>query len=180
MNLTLGFEELPQSLGDLAPVAGAKATSPAHSPIPVLVQRFEEAMRQDESPVRALRHQPARAAIYGEFPSGLNPVLRGALLERGIQQLYSHQSAAVEHALAGRNTVVVTPTASGKTLCYNLPVMQAMLNDASARAIYLFPTKALAEDQRLELQRLNDAAGGTLACHTYDGDTPQRCASSHS
>jgi DEAD/DEAH box helicase domain-containing protein len=78
----------------------------------------------------------------------------------------------VEHALAGRNAVVVTPTASGKTLCYNLPVLQTVLNDPSARAIYLFPTKALAEDQRLELQRLNDAIGGPISCHTYDGDTP--------
>ena len=68
--------------------------------------------------------------------------------------------------------MVVTPTASGKTLCYNLPVVHAILADPSARAVFLFPTKALAEDQRLELQRLNDAVGGQLSCHTYDGDTP--------
>ncbi len=170
MNLTLGFEEPP--VAGPAALAQSPDSSLPQSPIPGLVQRFEEAMQQDESPVRALRRQPARAAIYGEFPPALNPALRNALLERGIQQLYSHQSTAVEHALAGRNTVVVTPTASGKTVCYNLPVMQSLLQDSSARAIYLFPTKALAEDQRLELQRLNDAAGGSLACHTYDGDTP--------
>ncbi len=74
--------------------------------------------------------------------------------------------------MAARNAVVVTPTASGKTLCYNLPVVHELLADPAARAIYLFPTKALAEDQRLELQQLNEAVGGALSCHTYDGDTP--------
>ena len=71
-----------------------------------------------------------------------------------------------------RTLLIVTPTASGKTLCYNLPVANALLSDPAARALYLFPTKALAEDQRLELQRLNDALGGPISCHTYDGDTP--------
>ena len=71
-----------------------------------------------------------------------------------------------------KNVVVVTPTASGKTLCYNLPVVHTLLNDPAARAVYLFPTKALAEDQRLELQKLNDALGAPFTCHSYDGDTP--------
>jgi DEAD/DEAH box helicase domain-containing protein len=146
---------------DLQPVA--------HSP----VARFEEAMQQRDSAVRAVRHQPAKAAQFAPNPEGLHPALRSALAARGIENLYSHQAAAVEFALAGKNTVVVTPTASGKTLCYNLPVLDAILADPTARAIFLFPTKALAEDQRLELQRLMDAVGGSLACHTYDGDTPQ-------
>ena len=137
-----------------------------------LAARFVEAMQQDGSPVRAVRHQPAQPARYGPFPELLNPALRSALAARGIENLYTHQAAAVELSLAGKNVVVVTPTASGKTLCYNLPVIHDILATRAARAILLFPTKALAEDQRLELQRLNDALGGPLCCHTYDGDTP--------
>jgi DEAD/DEAH box helicase domain-containing protein len=160
MNLTLDFDA-PESLV-LNPVS---ATKP-------LATRFVELMQQDESPVRAVRHQPARAARYGVFPETLNPQLSKALAGRGIENLYTHQAAAVELSLAGKNVVVVTPTASGKTLCYNLPVINDILATPAARAIFLFPTKALAEDQRLELQRLNDALGEPLCCHTYDGDTP--------
>jgi DEAD/DEAH box helicase domain-containing protein len=137
------------------------------------VARFEEAMQQHDSAVRAVRHQPAKAAQFAPYPEGLNPALPSALAARGIENLYSHQAAAVELALAGKNAVVVTPTASGKTLCYNLPVLNTILADPTARAVFLFPTKALAEDQRLELQRLTDAVGGSFACHTYDGDTPR-------
>jgi len=141
--------------------------------IPALAAQFERDLAHDRSPVRAIRHQPARAAQWAAFPERLNPRLRAALGSRGIDQLYSHQAAAVEHALTGKCVAIVTPTASGKTLCYNLPVVDAILGDSAARAIYLFPTKALAEDQRLELQMLNEALGSPLACHTYDGDTPQ-------
>ena len=164
MNLALDFGNSP---ADLESVAIAPTSAVA-----TLAARFEEAMQQDGSPVRAVRHEPARAAAFAPFPAALAPSLQQALADRGIENLYTHQAAAVEHALAGRNAVVVTPTASGKTLCYNLPVVQTILADPAARAIFLFPTKALAEDQRLELQRLNDAIGGPISCHTYDGDTP--------
>ena len=137
-----------------------------------LAARFLESMQQDESPVRAVRHQPARAARYGDFPAALQGDMVKALGERGIQKLYTHQAAAIEQSLGGENVVVVTPTASGKTLCYNLPVVHTLLNDSAARALYLFPTKALAEDQRLELQKLNDSLGSPFTCHSYDGDTP--------
>ncbi len=140
MNLALDFG-LPSSEGD----------SVAIQPLPpaqVLAERFREAMLQDDSPVRAVRHQPAQTARFGPFPEQLNPALRTALALRGIENLYSHQAAAVELSLARKNVVVVTPTASGKTLCYNLPVLQSVLSDSAARAIYLFPTKALAEDHR--------------------------------
>src|SRR5947209_520294 len=174
MNLTLGFEDTPSVPEALAVQPLTAGTDLAMSGvISALAARFEEAMQQqDGSPVRAVRHQPAQPAQYGEFPPELHPALRTALGERGIEKLYLHQAAAVEQALHGKNTVVVTPTASGKTLCYNLPVVHSILADPAARAIFLFPTKALAEDQRLELQRLNDAVGGKLSCHTYDGDTP--------
>ncbi len=160
LNLTLDFEDSSVALETLSAVTA-------------LAARFQESMQQDNSPIRAVRHVPVKAARFSAFPSQLNPAIRAALAARGIEKLYIHQAAAVEHALSGRNTVIVTPTASGKTLCYNLPVVNAILDDQSTRAIFLFPTKALAEDQRLELQRLNEALGGPLSCHTYDGDTPQ-------
>ncbi len=165
MNLALSFED-----ADMAPPSlSIDSAQPAH----VLAARFSESLQQDGSPVRAVRHQPAKPAKYAPFPEGLNNSLQSALAARGIQNLYTHQAAAIEHALAGKNAVIVTPTASGKTLCYNLPIAQAMLQDPNARAMYLFPTKALAEDQRLELQRLSEALGFPFTCHTYDGDTPQ-------
>ena len=87
-----------------------------------------------------------------------------ALGSRGIDQLYTHQAAAIEHALAHRHVVITTPTASGKTLCYNVPVLTSVLRDPSARALYLFPTKALAQDQLAELHELSNAlsAAGAL------------------
>ncbi len=91
--------------------------------------------------------------------------------------MYLHQAEAIGHALAGRNAVVVTPTASGKTLCYNAPVLHSVLSDPSTRALYLFPTKALAQDQLAELhqlaERLGGLGGGDIGVFTYDGDTPQ-------
>jgi len=137
------------------------------------IARFEEWMANPDSPVRAIRRLPARAGEFVEFPEALAPVLRQALVSRGIRQLYTHQGAAFENAMSGRNQVVVTPTASGKTLCYNLPVLNRLTEDPAARAMYLFPTKALAEDQLQEFQAAIDAAGSDLRAFTYDGDTPQ-------
>jgi DEAD/DEAH box helicase domain-containing protein len=138
--------------------------------------------------VTAVRRLPAVAAQLAPFPAGLDPRLVTALASRGVEQLYTHQAEAIDHALAGRHTVVITPTASGKTLCYNVPVLDAILKDPASRALYLFPTKALAQDQLAELQAMcetMDAQGTDLvACSdrsgspgigafTYDGDTPQ-------
>ncbi len=119
----------------------------------------------------AVHSLPPRDAVYGEWPSRLSPVLRSALERRGVGQLYTHQALAVERALAREHTVVVTPTASGKTLCYNLPVLQNVLEDNGSRAMYLFPTKALSQDQMAELQELS-AGALELGIFTYDGDTP--------
>ena len=99
---------------------------------------------------------PARAADYAAFPEAIDGRLRQVLGTRGVDRLYTHQAEAVAHALAGRNVVITTPTASGKTLCYNAPVLSAILQDPSARALYLFPTKALAQDQLAELHELAD------------------------
>ncbi len=124
--------------------------------------------------VMAWRTIPAVAARHAPIPPALHPALQTALHQRQIKQLYSHQAAAVTQALAGDNLVVVTPTASGKTLCYNLPVLDALLREPAARALYLYPTKALAQDQQAELQRWEATLPPTAALHAavYDGDTP--------
>ena len=127
--------------------------------------------------ITAIRRLPEEDARYEDFPAGIDPRLRAALAGRGIDRLYTHQARAIEHALAGRHVVITTPTASGKTLCYNVPVMNGILADPSCRAMYLFPTKALAQDQLAELDRLSQeiakAADVEVGVFTYDGDTPQ-------
>ena len=118
---------------------------------------------------RLLEPAPPR---HAPWPADIDGRLIHALQRRSVDALYTHQAAAFSAARAGRNVVVVTPTASGKTLCYNLPVLDAIARDASARALYLFPTKALAADQLAELRSLADAAELELKTSTYDGDTP--------
>jgi DEAD/DEAH box helicase domain-containing protein len=118
---------------------------------------------------RVLEPLPPR---HAPWPDGLHPGLVAALRSRGVEALYTHQAQAVAAVRAKRNVSVVTPTASGKTLCYNLPVLDAVANDPTARALYIFPTKALAADQLHELRALADAAELPLKTHTYDGDTP--------
>jgi len=161
MNLSLSFDD-----------SGSTALQPAGG-IEGALASLRHSMQDDGSSIRAIRHEPAKAALYERVPETIHENLRTALQTRGIERLYSHQAEAVRHALAGSNVVIVTPTASGKTLCYNLPVLNTLLSDASARALYLFPTKALAEDQRHELQELAAQLEGGITCHTYDGDTPQ-------
>jgi DEAD/DEAH box helicase domain-containing protein len=126
-----------------------------------------------EPVLTALRHFPAEPPRFAEFPNGLHPRLLEVLRERGYERLYTHQRAAYDAVQAGRNTVVVTPTASGKTLCYNLPVLDRILKDPDTRALYLFPTKALAQDQLAELYGTIEALGADIGTFTYDGDTPQ-------
>ena len=112
-----------------------------------VVQELERLIDQPESPVRAIRHQPATEGEFADVPDSVDPRLREALRRRGVERLYTHQAEAFEQIETGKNTVIVTPTASGKTLCYNLPVLNLLLREPEARAMYLFPTKALAEDQ---------------------------------
>jgi len=123
-----------------------------------------------------VREIPARRAEYGDPPEGLIPERLWALLRRqNIHRLYAHQAEALEAIAAGRDVVIVTGTASGKTLCYNLPVVSGLLADASARALYVFPTKALSRDQLGLLQRwagADEAVGRALVPAVYDGDTP--------
>lgn len=123
--------------------------------------------------VTAVEYDPPRKAVVRPLPASLAPPLADALRERGIHELYSHQAEAFELAEAGRSFVVVTPTASGKTLCYNLPVLNALAGNPELRALYLFPTKALAQDQLAELDRWSQRPGDSVRTFTYDGDTPQ-------
>jgi len=122
--------------------------------------------------VTALRRLPARPARTVAIPDTIDPHLGDALRARGIEALYRHQAQALDLLGKGGHCVVVTPTASGKTLCYNLPVLQGLLTEPATRALYLFPTKALAQDQLAELEELARTLPA-LRIHTYDGDTPQ-------
>lgn len=133
--------------------------------------------------VTAWERLPARSARYAPWPEALDRSLISSLWSSGIPQPYTHQAAAIAAALRGENVAVVTGTASGKTLCYNLPVLHTLLADPEARALYLFPTKALAQDQADELSSLiaavaTSGGGQRLAVNLYDGDTPasQRAA----
>lgn len=134
---------------------------------------FEQMQQQADSPIRAVRVQPARDAAITPFPESLNVRVADALREKSIHNLYTHQAEAYERIHAGDNVVVVTPTASGKTLCYNLPVFHHLSENPESRAMYLFPTKALAEDQLHEFQSVVEAAKFPFRAYTFDGDTPQ-------
>jgi DEAD/DEAH box helicase domain-containing protein len=163
------------ALAALPALSGDKDHSLATALTPFLSE-YETAPRLDPH-VTAVRRLPALEAAWVPFPERLDPRLVRALASRGIEQLYTHQAEAIDHALSGRHVVVITPTASGKTLCYNVPVLQRVLEDPSARALYLFPTKALAQDQLAELQQLAgllaERERDGLGVFTYDGDTPQ-------
>jgi DEAD/DEAH box helicase domain-containing protein len=160
------------------------------------IDNFLAALRGDDgfmANVAAWRTLPAQPARFAPMPAGLHPALIAALRARGVGQLYTHQAQSAALALAGKNIAVVTPTASGKTLCYNLPVLHGLLSAPNARALYLFPTKALAQDQLTELQRFEkeiekleignrreprpptpnlQSSILNFSIATYDGDTP--------
>ncbi len=123
--------------------------------------------------ITAFRVFGRKEGQYRPFPEAIHPLLKEILREDKIHQLYSHQAEAVEAIQSGKDVVIVTPTASGKTLCYNLPVLSSRLVLPASKAFYLFPTKALSQDQLFELQRLIDRIGKRIGTFTYDGDTPQ-------
>ena len=139
-----------------------------HDILGTLVARY----RTDEV-LTCLRQIPAREAKFRPMPGWVSRELSDAYRTKGIKELYSHQAATAELVHSGKNVVVVTPTASGKTLCYNLPVLNAVLENPDTRALYLFPTKALAQDQLAELHDLATRLEDRFGVFTYDGDTPQ-------
>ena len=132
-------------------------------------------LRSDRSFMRNVAHWevlPARAGEYAPFPEELDGGLRRLLRARGVERLYRHQADAYRHVRAGDNAVLVTPTASGKSLAYNLPILAHFLRDAGSTALYLFPTKALARDQQAELAAMARTGGLPVPACAYDGDTP--------
>src|SRR5512139_521734 len=134
----------------------------------LLQLRADRAFMRD---VVAWERVPARPGRYAPVTAALDSHLSEVLQAHGIDQLYTHQAAAVEGVLRGEHVCVVTSTASGKTLCYSLPVLNALLRDPQATALYLFPTKALANDQLASLSELLRDLRGPIAVQTYDGDT---------
>ena len=136
-----------------------------------LLARLKEDRRFMEN-VQAIKELPARDGDFAPFPAWLHPHLRSVLERRGISRLYRHQAEAVDLVRQGKDVVLVTPTASGKTLCYNLPVLQRILEEPETRALYLFPTKALAQDQMHEVHGVIAELGADIKTFTYDGDTP--------
>lgn len=138
--------------------------------LPQLLDMFQQEEKYRSNIVTWKTIEPKEAKT-ARFPEDVSPVLREALLNRGINELYTHQASAYKEATDGHSFVAVTPTASGKTLCYNLPVLDTILKDPSSRALYLFPTKALAQDQKSEINELIDEMEVDLKGYTYDGDT---------
>jgi len=132
----------------------------------------KEGERRFSENIRALKYISADEGSFVPYPEWIDPRLRSALEARGVHQLYSHQGEAIECVRQGDDLVLVTPTASGKTLCYTIPVVQKILEEPAARALYLFPTKALAQDQMHEIHGLIGALGVDIRTYTYDGDTP--------
>ena len=177
----------PEAQVEYAPGVAARRTLAAKHPGPDTRTTFgSEIQPRAESGVEALigglqrrfadrvageLRLPAVKGRFEELPEGLDPRLIEALRTRGIERLYSHQVRAWHAIMAGQHTVIVTPTASGKTLCYNLPVLQGVLR-SEAKALYLFPTKALSQDQVAEIVALNEAANLGVRAFTFDGDTP--------
>ncbi|MBN1501745.1 MAG: DEAD/DEAH box helicase [Spirochaetes bacterium] len=111
-------------------------------------------------------------AVYSEYPENINPLLKEKYIEKGVKKLYSHQRTAFDLISENRDVVIVTPTASGKTICYNLPVLNYILENPEARALYLFPTKALSQDQMNDLNVLIGHLEKDIRTYTFDGDTP--------
>jgi DEAD/DEAH box helicase domain-containing protein len=131
-----------------------------------------EGDRRFRENVTSIQHIPSSQGSFAPFPGWVNQRLRSILQKRGILKLYSHQAQAIDLVRSGKDVVLVTPTASGKTLCYNLPVLQKILEEPETRAIYLFPTKALAQDQMHEVHSLIGELKADIKTFTYDGDTP--------
>ena len=140
-------------------------------PLAEVLERLRSDPRYAENVV-TWHVQEARPPEWADWPDWVHPDLRRTLKEYRYERLYTHQRQAADLAHAGKNVCVVTPTASGKTLCYNLPVLDAVVRKTGARALYLFPTKALSQDQVAELNGVVERLPEGIRAYTYDGDTP--------
>jgi DEAD/DEAH box helicase domain-containing protein len=165
---------MSHSLAVWPPSGGAISAEAAASSLTRVRQVLDSFAARDVTGevLTAVRYFPAREAQWSEFPAWVHPDLIAAYRAKGVQRLYTHQAAAAEAVHAAKNIVMVTPTASGKTLCYNLPILHSILENPDTRALYLFPTKALAQDQLAELYDLNQRLQNCFGVFTYDGDTP--------
>ena len=143
------------------------------------VTAFLESLRSSptyQNQIVHIQKFDAREAQYAELSPQPSARIQTALKWAGIERLYTHQVEAIEHLRAGRHVVVETGTASGKTLCYNVPFLETVLKNPSSCALYLFPTKALAQDQVAAITKLahgHPLLRSAVRVHTYDGDTPQ-------
>ncbi|MBM4429224.1 MAG: DEAD/DEAH box helicase, partial [Chloroflexi bacterium] len=135
--------------------------------------RYLTARRDYRQQIVHVEHIPPRAARYARLRQPLPAPLQEALRQTGAGRLYTHQTQAIDAIHEGQHVIVATSTASGKTLVYNLPVLEAILTDPRSRALYLFPTKALAQDQLRSLCGLTQHGMRDMLLGTYDGDTPQ-------
>lgn len=142
-------------------------------PDPSNFASYLQALPEYRGQVVYIEHIPPRPARFGKLDRSLHPVLEKTLADAGAPSLFMHQVQALEAALSGRSVVVATGTASGKTLCYNAAFLQVFLENPRSRALYLFPTKALAQDQLRSLRRLASLCCPSLYADTFDGDTPQ-------
>lgn len=138
-----------------------------------LEQYLDEIRRSEAQNIRALIERPEKSARYAPLPENLEPDLRAALKARGIEKLYSHQREAFELYAAQKDFVVTTPTASGKTLCYLLPILKAKLKNPHGKHLFLFPTKALAQDQLAAYRSYAETLKKSWNINTFDGDTPE-------
>ena len=138
-----------------------------------LEQYLDELKRTEGENIRALIERPEKPARYAELPASLGPEMRAALASRGIEKLYSHQREALDLYLAEKDYVVTTPTASGKTLCYLLPILHSKLKNPKGKHLFMFPTKALAQDQLAAYRGYADSLGMSWNVNTFDGDTPE-------
>jgi DEAD/DEAH box helicase domain-containing protein len=142
---------------------------------PATVETVLARLLEEPSLARGVLHHeviPARPPAFAPLPAWVDPRIRDGIRARGVEALYSHQAEALDHVRAGRDVTIVTPTASGKTLCYAIPILQAIAEDPAARALLLFPTKALGQDQVAEFGGLASASALSVAAAAYDGDTP--------
>jgi DEAD/DEAH box helicase domain-containing protein len=141
-----------------------------------MLEEVIQSLRADRRFMSAVDHWeviPAREGRYEDFPAEIDDRILAAVRSKGIERLFSHQAQAYSEVRRGNNIVVVTPTASGKTLAYNLPVLQTLVEQPQAKAMYMFPTKALSQDQQSELNEILLGGDIPVRIFTYDGDTPR-------
>ena len=165
-SLLQAFESGPSGLGRTSRTAGEPDVFAGRSS---LAAAEAELLSGRHAEVVTVQRMPPRSGVHGEWPAPLDPRLAAALAARGITRPYAHQAEALAALAAGRDLVLATATASGKSLCFQVPLLTAALDDPRARALLLFPTKALARDQ---VRALRDLSGGLCGVGTYDGDTP--------